>query len=156
MIELTPARILTSKAKRFALERHDDQKYGDKPYGYHLQAVVKLVESRMKDDPLLSTYVAVAWLHDSLEDTNTTYQELEREFGVCIACAVQRLTKTEDKSYEEYLQGCLESAIAREVKTCDTMSNLIESFMTANEKGMNKYPRQLDILVQGVYYERDH
>lgn len=155
MIELTPARILTSKAKRFALERHDDQKYGDQPYGYHLQGVVRLVETRMKDDPLLSTYVAAAWLHDTLEDTTTTYEDLVKEFGVCIAEVVQYLTKVKGESYEAYMRKVLLSTIAREIKICDTLFNLTESFKDGNLKGIQKYPRQLDILVQGEYYERD-
>lgn len=155
MIELTPARILTSKAKRFALERHDDQKYGDKPYGYHLQGVVELVEVRMKGDPLLSTYVAAAWLHDTLEDTTATYKDLMDEFGLCIAEVVLRLTKEKYEGYCDYMNKVLGSAIAREIKICDTLFNLTESFKDGNEKGIQKYPRQLDILVQGAYYERD-
>lgn len=155
MIELTPARILTSKAKRFALERHDDQKYGDKPYGYHLEGVVKLVEARMKDDPMLSTYVAATWLHDVLEDTDTTYKDLVDTFGVCIAEVVRRLTKIKGEGYETYMRKVLESTVAREIKICDTLFNLTESFKDGNQKGIQKYPRQLDILIQGAYYERD-
>lgn len=155
MIELTPAQILTSKAKRFALERHDDQKYGDKPYGYHLEGVVRLVEARMKGDPMLSTYVAAAWLHDTLEDTTATYKDLVDAFGVCIAENVQYLTKVKGEEYETYMRKVLKSAIAREIKICDTLFNLTESFKGGNQKGIQKYPRQLDILVQGEYYERD-
>lgn len=147
---------LAERAKRFAIKAHGDQMYGDKLYAYHLQGVVSFVEHRMKGDPMLSTYIAVAWLHDVLEDTTATYKEVEREFGVAIADAVRRLTKVKGQSYEDYLTGCIESAIAREVKIDDTMFNLTESFKSGNAKGMLKYPRQLDILVQGVYYECDY
>lgn len=151
MIELTPERILTSKAKRFALERHNDQKYGEQPYGYHLAGVVKLVEARMKNDPMLSTYVAVAWLHDVLEDTPTTFKELVDEFGLAIATAVQAITKNDDLSYEAYMINCCENAIAHVVKICDTLFNLNESFNSLNKKGMYKYPTQLAILVAGAW-----
>lgn len=151
MIELTPAVILMAKAKRFALEAHKDQKYGEKPYSYHLEQVVENVKLRMKDDPLLSTYVAVAWLHDTMEDCGITFKQIEDEFGLAIADAVQRLTKTKEMEYEHYLAGCIVSAIAREVKICDTMANLLESFRNNREKGMLKYPKQLAILTAGVW-----
>jgi (p)ppGpp synthase/HD superfamily hydrolase len=151
MIELTPAVILMAKAKRFALEAHKDQKYGDKPYSYHLEQVVENVKLRMKDDPLLSTYVAVAWLHDTMEDCGVTFKQIEDEFGLAIADAVKRLTKTRENTYEHYLAGCIVSAVAREVKICDTMANLNESFRNNREKGMLKYPKQLAILTAGVW-----
>lgn len=155
MIELTPALILENKAKRFAVERHGDQMYGDKPYKYHLEGVVRLVKLRNHDHPMLSTLVAAAWLHDVLEDTTTTYKELVDTFGVCITEVVRYLTKIKGESYREYMTKVLISALAREIKICDTFFNLMKSFESLNHKGIQKYPRQLDILVEGVYYERD-
>lgn len=151
MIELTPTVILEAKAKRFALKAHGDQKYGDHPYAYHLGQVVENVRLRMKDDPMLSIYLAVAWLHDTLEDTNVTFKELHDEFGLCVAAAVLALTKVDELSYEQYMVNCCENAIAREVKTCDTMANLNESFRSLRKKGMYKYPTQLAILVAGTW-----
>lgn len=153
MIELTPDRILVRKAERFATEKHKGQAYGEQPYTYHLEGVVRNVILRKKEDPLLSTYVAVAWLHDVMEDCGVTHKELVDEFGLCIAECVRRLTRTKEISYKDYLIGCIESAIALEVKICDTMFNLNESFRTGRDKGLNKYPRQLDILIKGVYFE---
>lgn len=150
MIELTPEVILEAKAKRFAAEKHIKQRYGDKPYVYHLQQVVDNVKLRMNGNPLLSTYVAAAWLHDTIEDTGVTYEDLEKEFGVAIAYAVLQLTKYSTQSYESYIQGCINCAIAREVKICDTMANLVESFKSGNARGLAKYPKQLYMLIEGV------
>jgi hypothetical protein len=161
MIELTPDVVLVAKAKRFALEAHKDQKYGERPYSYHLAQVMANVRVRMGSDPLLSTYVAVAWLHDTMEDCGITFKQLEDEFGLAIADAVDRLTKKDGVTYEHYLAGCIVSAIAREVKICDTMANLTQSFCSCGsanpaerakgEKGMLKYPKQLAILAAGVW-----
>lgn len=112
---------------------------------------MSLVSDRMKGDPMLSTYVAVAWLHDVLEDTDTTFKELVDEFGLAIATAVQAITKNDDLSYEAYMVNCCENAIAHIVKICDTLFNLNESFKSLNKKGMYKYPTQLAILVGGVW-----
>jgi (p)ppGpp synthase/HD superfamily hydrolase len=161
MIELTPTVILMAKAKNFALKAHGDQMYGDKPYSYHLEKVVANVMIRMKGDPLLHIYVAVAWLHDTMEDCGITFKQIQDEFGLAVADAVNRLTKTKVMEYEHYLAGCIVSAIAREVKICDTMANLAQSFESSGsanpaerakgEKGMLKYPKQLAILTAGVW-----
>ncbi|UAV89635.1 putative phosphohydrolase [Pseudomonas phage COT4] len=142
---------LQSRAMNFALKAHGDQMYGDHPYSYHLGQVVANVMIRKKDDPLLSTYVAVAWLHDTMEDCGVTFKQIQDEFGLAIADSVQRLTKTKEMQYEHYLAGCIMSAVAREVKICDTMANLMESFRNNREKGMLKYPKQLAILTAGVW-----
>lgn len=147
MIELTPEVILEAKAKRFAVGAHGAQQYGDKPYSYHLEQVVANVKLRMKGSPDLSVYVAVAWLHDVLEDTEVTFQELVDEFGLGIAFAVSDLTK--DCDYLEYIQRCIRYSVAREVKICDTMANLTESFKSGNARGLSKYPKQLHMLIEG-------
>lgn len=144
---------LEKRAEAYATERHKGQKYGEHEYTYHLRQVVENVVKRNQGHPLLSTLIAIAWLHDVLEDTDTTYRELEREFGVAVAFSVARLSKHPDISYKEYMELVVGAALAREVKICDTMANLVESIKTQREKGINKYPRQLAILVTGVYYE---
>ena len=148
---MNAAATLMNKAWEFAIKTHGDQKYGDKPYSYHLEQVVENIMIRKFGDPMLSTCVAVAWLHDVMEDCGVTYKELVDNFGVCIADAVLRLTKHKGVAYNDYMIACCESALAREVKICDTLANLNESFNTFNEKGMKKYPTQLAILVAGSW-----
>lgn len=141
---------LMNKAWQFATTKHGDQMYGDKPYSYHLQSVVNNVGNRIKPDhEKFHIYVAVAWLHDTIEDTEAYYEEVEHLFGSEIADAVQLLTKQVGVSYEDYLRAIIQNEVAREVKICDTMANLVESFLSGNTRGMNKYPRQLEILVKG-------
>lgn len=147
MIELTPARVLELRAERFATMKHGDQMYGDKPYTYHLQAVVDNVKLRMKGHPMLHIYIAVAWLHDVMEDCGVSLQDIATEFDIQIAFAVQDLTKT--GNYLEYIQGCIDNELAREVKICDTVANLTESFKSGNAKGLAKYPKQLHMLIEG-------
>jgi (p)ppGpp synthase/HD superfamily hydrolase len=152
---------LETRAMKFAIEAHGDQMYGDHPYSYHLSKVVDNVMIRKFGDPLLPTYIAVAWLHDTMEDCGITFKQIQDEFGLAIADAVKRLTKTKGMEYEHYLAGCIVSAIAREVKICDTMANLAQSFQssgsanpaerTKGEKGMLKYPKQLAILTAGIW-----
>lgn len=152
MTELTPEVFLEAKAKRYALEKHGKQMYGEKPYSYHLEQVVANVKLRMKGDPMLPVYVAVAWLHDTMEDTATTFEDIELEFGLAVAFSVDFLTKSKDVDYHTYIENIIGCAVAREVKICDTMANLTESFKSGNAKGLAKYPKQLDMLLKGEVY----
>lgn len=144
---------LEKRAEAYATEKHKGQKYGEHDYTYHLRQVVANVTKRNQDHPLQSTLIAIAWLHDVIEDCDVTYEELAREFGVAVAFAVARLSKHPNLSYQEYMELIVGTALAREVKTCDTMANMVESIKSGNTKGLAKYPRQLTILVTGVYYE---
>lgn len=70
---------LIDKAKAFAYERHAGQtrKGGNKPFTNHLDRVAETV-SKMTDDQDL---IITAWLHDVVEDTDTTLQEVIDLFG---------------------------------------------------------------------------
>ncbi|MCI5166209.1 MAG: bifunctional (p)ppGpp synthetase/guanosine-3',5'-bis(diphosphate) 3'-pyrophosphohydrolase, partial [Candidatus Electrothrix sp. GM3_4] len=71
--------MLISKARRFALKHHGEQKYGEHPYVVHLDAVAELVQQYGE------LAVVIAYLHDVVEDTNITLPDIEKEFGKLIA-----------------------------------------------------------------------
>lgn len=76
-------------AERFAAARHADQTYGEKPYKYHLECVVRVLRRFGVDDDEL---IAAAWLHDVIEDTDTRYDEVARLHGERVAEIVWALT----------------------------------------------------------------
>lgn len=69
----------TQAARDFAVKAHGDQQYGQHPYSYHLDAVAALVV------PFGEDFQIVAYLHDTVEDTATTVEEIEATFGRAIA-----------------------------------------------------------------------
>lgn len=75
-------------ARVFAETHHGDQMYGQHRYVYHLDWVARLA-ARYN---LPENQQVAAYLHDLLEDTNVTKQELEAEFGQEIADIVDSLT----------------------------------------------------------------
>jgi len=79
-----------SKAYEFALNAHKDQKRdsGD-PYLTHPVAVANILTELKLD----SATIATGLLHDTLEDTNTTYNTVEKEFGKEVADLVEGVTK---------------------------------------------------------------
>jgi (p)ppGpp synthase/HD superfamily hydrolase len=79
------------KAKEFASHLHRDHIRNDKektPYVLHLAEVAELVTQSGGSDP----EIAAAWLHDTVEDTETTIKELRKEFGDEIADIVEGVT----------------------------------------------------------------
>ncbi len=79
-----------SKAYNFALNAHKDQKRdsGD-PYLSHPVAVANI----LSDLKLDSATIATGLLHDTIEDTNTTYNTVQKEFGKEVADLVEGVTK---------------------------------------------------------------
>src|SRR5687767_6386266 len=81
----------------FAAERHSTQRRKDEaasPYINHPIAVMRVlaIEADIEDGDVLCAAV----LHDTIEDTGTTAQELDRRFGARVASIVVALT--DDKS----------------------------------------------------------
>ena len=83
---------LVDRARVYATEAHQRinhrRKYNNEPYHVHLSAVAKLVASVTDDEEM----VAAAWLHDTVEDTQATLEDVEAEFGVQVAEIVEELT----------------------------------------------------------------
>ena len=73
-------------ARTFAINAHGKQQYGVHPYVVHLDAVAAIA----------SAYGAiaqtVAYLHDVVEDTAVTLEELQAHFGELVAGCVALLT----------------------------------------------------------------
>jgi hypothetical protein len=83
---------LVARARQYAIEGHaridQRRRYTGLPYDVHLQAVAATV-ARVTDD---AEVIAAAWLHDIVEDTPATYEDLEREFGARVAHLVLEVT----------------------------------------------------------------
>lgn len=99
------------KAQRFAEAAHaaidQRRKYTGEPYISHPAAVVELVRSV----PHTEAMICAAWLHDTVEDTPVTLDEIEREFGLEVAAMVEQLT---DVSRSDHGNRKARKAIDRE------------------------------------------
>jgi (p)ppGpp synthase/HD superfamily hydrolase len=86
---------IVDKAKAFAAEKHKSQrrKYTDQAYFNHLEAVAEILRAAGVTDP---NVVAATYLHDTVEDTDATMQEVVREFGRDIGELVYWLTDIEE------------------------------------------------------------
>jgi len=141
---------IAQQAKEFAIKAHGNQKYGKMPYVYHLQQVVnKLIDWRdLGQLEITDEHLAVAWLHDVLEDTNVSYQELSSKFDEFISDSVLDLSKNYYSDLDNYISDIKENTIARLVKMADTMCNLEASILSGEMKRINKYSKQLALLTE--------
>ena len=69
---------------------------------------------------------SVAILHDVLEDTDVSEDDLREEFPAEVVDAVVAITRDEDETYKQYIKRCCENDRAREVKKADIHDNLSE------------------------------
>ncbi len=104
-------------AKELATEAHKSQtRWNGDPYITHPQRVSMNVSEESR---------AAAWLHDVIEDTPMTPEDL-RDAGISeiTIAAVQALTyDKENETYLAYILRVMENDIAREVKLADLSDN---------------------------------
>lgn len=113
-------------AMEFAIQAHGDQKYGEKPYEYHLR---KVVGNAWRNGGNITSFI-VAWLHDVVEDTNVTLPEIAQRYGVDVADFVDLLTnvkgpngKTDKATTFKRIRT---KKMATFVKLCDRLANVSE------------------------------
>ncbi|MBP2229157.1 (p)ppGpp synthase/HD superfamily hydrolase [Azospirillum agricola] len=128
---LPPTPLLDfARALDFAAHKHIDQRRKGvraEPYVNHLSEVALLVaEATGGADPVV---VIAALLHDTLEDTDASYEEIERLFGPEVVKVVAETTDDKRMSKAERKQHQIDAAPtastrAKLVKLADKVSNL--------------------------------
>lgn len=79
---------IEQKAREFAERVHGDQRYGDQPYVTHLAAV----RAVLADFGFGGDLGVAAWLHDAIEDTETSRERIIERFGDEVAGLVWAVT----------------------------------------------------------------
>lgn len=121
---------LILKAAQFAARKHRDQRRKDaaaSPYINHPLMLANILREEGKVEDTM--VVAAALLHDTIEDTETSYEELRGQFGDEIAEIVAEVTDTKwlKKASRKRLQiskAARASHGAKLVKLADKISNL--------------------------------
>lgn len=114
---------------------------GVTPYIRHVEDTV----ARLLRDDAGPRTIAVAWLHDVLEDTDVTPEQLRELVGSEIVVeTVETLTKRSKERYTDYLARVLQNPFARAVKIADILANLADD---PTEKQIRKYALALLFLV---------
>ena len=109
---------LLEQAIYIALQAHKGKAdKGGSPYILHplrLMLVMETTEEKI-----------VAVLHDVIEDSSFTIQQLKQEgFSKKVLDAVSLLTKTENQNYENYISAIKKNPLATKVKLADLKDNM--------------------------------
>lgn len=136
--------LLTNEALRLAYRAHHGQfDYNGIPYVFH---PIHLAET-MDDE----YSCCVALLHDVVEDTEVTLEDLQTIFPPEITDAVALLTHSDGTDYFDYVRTIKENPIAQKVKLADLahnsdLSRCVGSNLT--EEQLFKWQRKYEIAFQ--------
>lgn len=135
-------RQLLVKAYRYAEKMHENQKRASgEPYFTHPCAVAEILVDLGLDTPT----VAAAFLHDVIEDTAATADDVKREFGVEIYNLVEGVTKLDQIKFHSHEEEDAENfrkifvAMAKDVrviiiKLADRLHNMRSLNYLSNER----------------------
>ncbi len=144
---------IVDRAMHIALQAHFGvvNKHDGEPYILHLHRVFMDV----RDRGLSEEHQAVAWLHDTVEDTTVTVDELIRAFPLNpdIPLAVSLLTKVKGIDNEAYYRLVVRNPMAADVKRSDLEDNFRRNHLIEDEptraRMARKYSLGMDILKGG-------
>ncbi|OLD22657.1 MAG: guanosine polyphosphate pyrophosphohydrolase [Thaumarchaeota archaeon 13_1_20CM_2_39_11] len=142
-------------SENFAKERNSSvlRKDGDTTHYEHLTGVVtRLKNLGVSDEDVL----CAAWLHDIIEDTNTSFHDIDQRFGSRVAVLVLSLSKDKTlpkgQQEEQYVKQLRESSFeAKLIKLCAISANLKDIkgsslSKTKKTKTIRKILHYLDVI----------
>ncbi len=142
---------LVIKAIRFAYKAHHGQyDVSGVPYIFHPYHLAEQFDNE--------TEVCAALLHDVVEDTDITLEELCKEFPDRITDAIRLLTHQDGEDYFDYIIRLKDNPAAKAVKLADLRHNMDESRI-AGVSGVSdeqrarwraKYSKAYGILTEDV------
>lgn len=145
----------------FAIKAHSDTNhlYDNKPYSVHLamvayyaQKYIEFVPEEYRDD-----VISACWLHDTIEDTRNTYNDIKKISSEFVADIVYAVTNEKGKNRKErandaYYKGIRETPFAVFVKLCDRLANVKYSLDT-NSRMLDVYRKeQIDFIDELFMY----
>lgn len=151
----------------YASIKHGKQKMKqpDVSYVTHLQGVcLEAISGCLNSDDAsidLEKVIILALLHDTIEDTDATYEDVKDRFGKSVADGVLALTKNYSLAHEEQMPDSLkrikeqgkEVAI---VKLSDRIFNLKEIPCKWDENKVNSYREQAKLILNELGYASEY
>lgn len=127
------------------------------PYFTHPIRTAALV-MKYKKSHKINELIIVALLHDTLEDTNTTEEDIKGYFGTLVASLVMELTS--DKGYKGFAKTMYlidkingMSSWAKVIKLCDRLDN-VSDFVFCPKSFVDKYKTETGAILVGLEAEK--
>lgn len=138
-------------AKKYAFDKHNaiNHEYGGYlPYTYHLELVATIGKKYINLMPEIDRDIVISacYLHDILEDTHVTYNDLSGAFDKELAEIVYALTNSKgrnrkERANDDYYKGIRKTQYATFVKLCDRIANSLYSCMFGSSQ-FDMYKRE--------------
>lgn len=140
---------MVMRALDFMKKAHEGQtRWDGSPYWKHPEQVANILKSWKIDDP---NVIIAAYLHDVLEDTKVTYNEICMEYGFKVVGLVQELTFPKNVSDSDYFEQCyLMSNEAKLIKIADILSNITDISSNKSHKFTKKRLEALNVLTESI------
>ena len=152
------------KALVIAKEAHRGQKRwsGADYFTDHVREVANIVVNNREK---LSTFwrdninciISAAYLHDIVEDTAVTLEDLSREFSPLTVEMVRYLTHGKDETYFDYIMRINNGLLgAQFIKLCDLAHNLSDLSPKKNKNMWDKYKLAQYVLEKSVGFKVEY
>jgi len=151
-----------NRAMFFAVKAHKNQMMqypSDMPYVAHIfgvcQTAINYVEKNIELD--WDLLVQVALLHDTIEDTDVTYQDIKLNFGENVANGVLAVSKEDNIEKEKQMENCIQK-IKRSpkeiamVKLADRIFNIRERVPTWSKEKQEFYKKEAQYICDNLGY----
>ncbi len=149
-------KAIIKKAYEFAKKKHEGQfRKSGEPFFSHPAEVAYILAKMRMDIPT----IVAGLLHDTVEDTDATVQEIESEFGREIALIVEGVTKIEKyefaskeeqdaESFRKLLLSSIGDIRVIMVKLADRLHNMRTLFSLSRERQIKMARETIDIYAQ--------
>jgi len=128
---------------------HRNQTYDIYPYTYHVKRVANRAESLGYDEAIVISCI----LHDTLEDTDLSYKDLRKAFGVEVAeivyCVTDELGRNRIEKKQKTFPKIKSNWKATVVKICDRIENVTQS-LQYNEAKLKMYKSEHKYFVEAI------
>lgn len=142
------------EAAYLAISLHGMQNYDGFPYYYHLEQVVDVLEEfGFTDDK----YKIAGYLHDVMEDTAISYNDIKKQFGEEIAeivfCVTDELGRNRKERKEKTYPKIASNPDAIIIKLADRIANIRNSMSKGHSMG-DAYLKEHETFFNALYNER--
>ncbi len=128
------------QALHYATQAHSGQtRSGGEPYIGHPVRVAQIIE-KYKQSHNIDALIAAAYLHDTIEDTDTTHEALHDLFGGLVASLVQELTSDLEKIKQVGKKEYLAKKMAHEMSSWGLLIKLADRLDNVKDIATAKTP----------------
>jgi len=137
------------RALLVADKAHANQSYDIYPYGYHFREVAKIAEELGYCESIIIACI----LHDTIEDTDLSYNDIKKAFGVEIAeivyCVTDELGRNRQERKAKTYPKIKSNWKAIVVKICDRIANITQSKLY-NPKLLQMYQKEHEDFCKNI------